>query len=314
MSPARWVEPLAPGARRPGRRLRLETDDGVGLRAALWTGAGRGRGLALFLPGRAEFLEKAAITATLLAERGFAVASLDWRGQGLSDRWAVPRAKGHVGDFAEYDRDLAALLAAPEVAAEGPPRLVVGHSMGGALAAQATAEGRLHAPLVLSAPMFGIRVAPIERRIARLLAHLAERGGRGDLWPPVPKAARPYPLSVPFEGNLLSGARDVWDWLGGILRAEPALGTGLPTLGWLLAAERAMRRLLRLGALGVPALQIIGSGERVVSAQAMAAAAARHGIATVTLPGARHEPLIESPELRARAWTAVDAFLADSGV
>jgi predicted alpha/beta hydrolase len=38
------------------------------------------------------------------AQRGFAVAILDWRGQGLSDR-ALPNArKGHIYDFSEYDR------------------------------------------------------------------------------------------------------------------------------------------------------------------------------------------------------------------
>ena len=43
-------------------------------------------------------------------KRGLSVVSLDWRGQGLSDRLVEPRLKGHVGDFAEFQRDLDTLL------------------------------------------------------------------------------------------------------------------------------------------------------------------------------------------------------------
>ena len=50
-------------------------------------------------PGRAEFIEKYFEVVRDARARGFAVAMLDWRGQGLSER-ALPNArKGHVHDF-----------------------------------------------------------------------------------------------------------------------------------------------------------------------------------------------------------------------
>ncbi|MEM0945386.1 MAG: alpha/beta hydrolase, partial [Pseudomonadota bacterium] len=91
---------LPPGARPWDRGFRVEAADGVGLRAALWQGGDRG--LAVLLSGRTEFMEKMALPATALVERGFSVASLDWRGQGLSDRLAEPAHMGHVARFSDY--------------------------------------------------------------------------------------------------------------------------------------------------------------------------------------------------------------------
>ncbi len=307
MSETRWVEPLAPGARRPARVFSLEAEGGVRLRAAIWEGTGRG--LAILCPGRAEYLEKAAITAAPLVARGFTVAGLDWRGQGRSERFAIPAQKGHVDDFDDYLADLSALLAAPELAREGPVRLVAAHSMGGAVAVLAAGRGLVEAPLVLSAPMFGISVAPVERRIAQVLGWIAHQGGRTDLWPPVPKAARPYPLYTRFEHNLLTHARDVWDWMCEVLERNPAIGIGLPTFGWLLAAERAMRRLSEQGPIGQPGVVILGSGERVVCPAALEAGCARFGFTLARVEGALHEPFIEAEAPRAAAWAAVDRFL-----
>ena len=46
-----------------------------------------------------------------LRGRGFAVATMDWRGQGGSERALRDDSrKGYVRDFAEYDQDLAAFM------------------------------------------------------------------------------------------------------------------------------------------------------------------------------------------------------------
>jgi lysophospholipase len=292
--------------------LRLTTADGVRLRGAVWEGAGRG--LALLLPGRTEFLEKVAITAAALAARGFDVASLDWRGQGLSERRARPQEKGHVGDFAEYLADLAALLRAPEVAALGLPKLVVGHSMGAAIALEARAAGLLpDAPTILSAPMLAIRLAGPARAALGASTALARRAGRLEAWPPVPAARRSYPLAARFEGNVLTGDRAVWNWLGAVLRAEPRLGLGLPTLGWMAAAEAAMARIAAMAPPQGPGLVLLGTEERVVDPAAAALGAERLRYRLARIEGARHEPLIEAPGPRAAAWAALDAFLDGAG-
>ncbi|MFX8715876.1 alpha/beta hydrolase, partial [Acinetobacter baumannii] len=79
-------------------------------RVARWSPAGaEARGTVCVLQGRAEFIEKYYETVRDLLVRGFAVATLDWRGQGGSERHRNSR-RGHVNEFDEYGLDLAAFL------------------------------------------------------------------------------------------------------------------------------------------------------------------------------------------------------------
>ena len=133
-----------------GRRPRV--------RAAVWPGGARG---AVFLcSGRTEYIEKYGRVIGELTARGFSVVTCDWRGQGLSDRALADPMKGHVGDFAEYQRDVEAVLASPEAAAVGPTRVMICHSMGGAIGLRALVDGRV-APeaVIFSAPMFGLTLS-----------------------------------------------------------------------------------------------------------------------------------------------------------
>lgn len=305
--------PPAPGAAAWDETLWLTACDGVRLRAALWHGGGRG--LALLLPGRTEFLEKAAIPAAALVTRGFSVAALDWRGQGRSDRLAAPPEKGHVADFRDYGRDLAALVAAPEVVDAGPPALVVAHSMGGAIALEALAEGGLpRVPLVLSAPMLAIAMNPVLRAATAAILAGARLLGRCEGWPPFGRPSVPYHRAAAFEGNMLTGDGAVYAWLSDASGADARLGLGMPSLAWIARAEEAMTRIGRMGPLPVPALCLVGSAERVVDRSAVHAGSARLGAECVEIDGGRHELLIEAAPVRTAAWAAIDAFIARQGL
>ena len=84
----------------------LKTPDGVSLRFARWAPPPGRKGTVCLFQGRAEFIEKYFETVRDLRARGFAVATLDWRGQGLSDRALRNSRKGYVRDFSRYDVDL----------------------------------------------------------------------------------------------------------------------------------------------------------------------------------------------------------------
>src|SRR3990170_1819001 len=64
----------------------LKTPDGISLRFARWAPPPGRKGTVCLFPGRAEFIEKYFETVRDLRARGFAVAALDWRGQGGSQR------------------------------------------------------------------------------------------------------------------------------------------------------------------------------------------------------------------------------------
>ena len=81
----------------------LRAPDGVALRFARWPAPPGRKGTVCLFHGRAEFIEKYFESVRELQARGFAVATLDWRGQGLSDRALADTHKGHVYDFDEYN-------------------------------------------------------------------------------------------------------------------------------------------------------------------------------------------------------------------
>jgi lysophospholipase len=293
--------------------LRLVAADGVALRAAAQpAGApdGRARGLVLLLPGRTEFLEKYAGVAAAFATRGFAVAGLDWRGQGGSARALRNPRKGHVGAFAEYLRDVDALTAA--TAAIGGPRVLVSHSMGGAVALRLLARGApACAAAVFSAPMWGLAqgraTAALGRALARAfpalgLAHAYAPGGSD-----TPHALRGY------ARNVLTSCAEAFAEIEAITRAHEAQALGGPTWGWVRAAYDEMAACATLP-LATPSLILAGARDAVVSPEPMRARARRGEARLVELAGARHEPFFETAATRARVWAEIDAFLAAVGV
>ena len=119
-------------------------EDGAGLRYARWPATrGPRRGTVVIAPGRGEFIEKYFEVVAELRRRGFAVAVMDWRGQGGSDRLLDHPRKGHVEDFAEYDRDLRQFMKEIVLPDCPPPYTALGHSMGGAILMRNAIRARL---------------------------------------------------------------------------------------------------------------------------------------------------------------------------
>ena len=94
-----------------------------------------------------------------MRSRGFAVATLDWRGQGLSQRALPDPRKGHVESFREYETDLEAFMREIVLPDCPPPIYALGHSMGASVLMRIAHRGyRWFDRMVLSAPL--IRLAP----------------------------------------------------------------------------------------------------------------------------------------------------------
>ena len=60
-------------------------------------------------------------------------ATLDWRGQGLSERLLDDPRKGHVTDFSEYELDLDVFMREVVLPDCPPPHFAIAHSMGGSV-------------------------------------------------------------------------------------------------------------------------------------------------------------------------------------
>lgn len=292
-----------------GRATWLTAADGVRLRAVLW-GRDAPGGTVLLFPGRTEAVEKYGRTAADLRARGLATAVIDWRGQGLSDRLHADAALGHVGRFADYQRDVAALLARVQAAGMPGPLFLVAHSMGGAIGLRALAEGLPVRAAAFSSPMWGIAIAPHMRPVAWTLSTLARPVGFGHVMAPG-QPAESYLIRAPFAGNTLTTDAAMWDYMRRQIAAEPRLGLGGPSLAWLNEALRETRRLARLPSPAVPVVTFLGQAEKIVVPAAIRARMARWpGGELVEIPGAEHEVLMETPARRTMILDRVAAHFA----
>lgn len=272
--------------------------DGVRLRLCLWPGE---RGTVLVLTGRAEFAERYGDAVTRLRGAGYAVALLDSRGQGASDRPLTDRRKGHMSDFRTYQKDLDAVLAHLDGAGWPAPRFLLAHSMGGMMGWRRLVEGDAFAAAVLVAPLLDLPLAPALRGALRL----ATGSGLSTAYAPG-QGPVPYPLRQPFLGNALTTDRTSYARHRGDLRAHPELALGGPTFGWIRAALTESAALRALPPPRQPVHLLVGRAEWVVDPKAIRRAADRlpNGQLTV-VEGARHGLLMEGPQPRGAVWSAI---------
>jgi lysophospholipase len=288
----------------------IATRDKWKLRAARWSCGAACAGTIAILPGRAEFIEKYFEVIGELLSRNFDVAILDWRGQGLSRRLAKNPRKGHIGDFRAFERDLDALVEQVLEPFCRPPWFALGHSMGGAIALAKARGSSPFARIVLTAPMidiYGLRL----RRCTRIFAKALVLLGQGRRFVPG-GGPNPY-MSASFEGNVLTSDSSRHARAAAIIEAAPELAIGDPTIGWINAAFRFMRRFEDVaypGRILTPILIIAAGADRVVDTAATENFASRLKAGKcLTLANARHEILMERDPLRELFWAAFDAFL-----
>lgn len=287
----------------------FRTADGVALRWAALSAPGAGTAC-LLVGGLAECIEKYFETMADLAARGFAVWCLDWRGQGGSQR---PRRYPTRPQWRNFDRDaddLAVFAAAhlPDAAR----RLLVAHSMGGAIALLALHRTpRLFAAAALSAPMLGIPTGTIPHAAARILAAGASWLGLGAAFAPGWGPWRYDPeiavRSLTTRDPVRAGIEQAW------FLARPDLRVDGPTYGWVHAALAVTARLRQpriLGAIATPLLIGCPGGDRFVDVAATVRAATLLPDATLMrFPDARHELFSEIDAVRT-AWLDAIADLA----
>lgn len=280
-----------------GRALWLTTADGVRIRAAIWHGAGD-RGTVFILPGRTEYVEKYGRTATDLATAGYATITVDWRGQGLSDRALADRMLGHVTDFAQFQADLDSLIAC--AAAQNLPRpwYLMPHSMGGCIGLRALMRGLPFRAAAFSAPMWGILMADGLRPFAHVFSQVSTRLGYHQTYAPGTNAAT-YVLTAPFADNTLTSDPAMWDYMRRQAQARPDLALGGPTWGWLKAALNECAALSRLPAPPCPTITALGRRERIIDTRPVHTRMARWPHGRLDLyDGAEHEVLMEKPAIR----------------
>lgn len=269
----------------------LRTADGIELHAQCWAvadGTPR-RGSVLLVHGLGEHSGRYAHVAEALNAIGLDVTAYDHRGHGRSGgpRGRLPHADALVDDLRQVFDALAT-----EDPAWAPPFLL-GHSMGGGIAARAATAGMVTPRgLILSSPALAATLSPVQRAMAAVARRL------------VPD--RPMANGLPID--VLSHDLEVV----AAYRADPAVHDRISArlFDAIVAAGVAARA--DAGRLHVPTLGLVAGRDRFVDAAGSRAffAALPKGVGTLHVyEDLYHEVLNEREPDRSRVLGDLRAWL-----
>lgn len=297
--------------------LEFETDDGIRVCYCVWAQAEPAPWVVIS-PGRVEAYVKYKEVALEWAAKGFSVAVIDHRGQGYSDRLIKHHDQGHVAHFNHYINDFAQFMAviAPRIGNESA--YLLGHSMGGAIAALYMAQhGQNTAPfpfkaLALSAPMTGIHTDPWPPSIGKILVQFgAWLNRKFGAKPGYFFGMKDY-KEMPFAENNLTSSEARYQFFSKLYQNEPRIRVGGPTWQWLSESLRAMALLPKVASrIEIPVLILQASADQIVTAESQQyffTFLKHEKNQLLPIAGAQHEILMETDRIRQPAIIAIQQF------
>ncbi|WP_380054165.1 alpha/beta hydrolase [Falsihalocynthiibacter sp. SS001] len=297
------------GAADPGETSWWVTSDDVRIRLGVWN-SDAPMGTVLLFPGRTEYIEKYAPTATFLDARGFATLVVDWRGQGLSDRDNHNPLVGHVATFEAFQHDVDTVMRAAAEMNLPKPYYLLGHSMGGCIGLRALMSGLDVKAASFTGPMWGINIPAHKRHAAWTVSALAHKFGRGKNLTPS-TSENTYVLAEPFNNNMLTTDKASFEWMRHQVMTHPDLALGGPSYSWLFQALRECKSLARLPSPHVPCLTFLGTDERIVVQEAVKTRMQKWPDGElIMVSGAEHEILMENPKTLEHVRDRLTEFFA----
>lgn len=272
------------------------------------------RGLVVFAPGRTETSEEYFEIARDYLKRNFAVAVLDWQGQGLSYRYGDDNTRHHsegfhadVDDFSQW---LSVLNA--KHGFQNLPKILVAHSMGGNITLRYMADHPdTFQCAVMVAPMLGIKMSAVLNIISSPALHLAQKMGWMNERAPgqLPWSETFYDTMKPFASSdtIRRDVQKFW------YLENPALRCGGVTYGWFGEAMNSIRILHQKDTaqkITTPTLFAIAGSEKVVSNKGIYTTVNHMpNVETIEFKGAQHKIIMECDLIRDRLLHAMDGFI-----
>jgi len=137
----------------------LVTRDGLALKQRRWRAVGRVRGTILIVHGLGEHGGRYQRLAMHLTNQGWNVAAYDLRGHGESEG-----RRGYIRSLEDHLDDLGLVMDAVRASRPGAPLILLGHSMGGQIAALMMARAYRPANgLILSSPALMVPMTAVQR-------------------------------------------------------------------------------------------------------------------------------------------------------
>ena len=296
-----------------GQAFYIKSFDGKKLRIALWN-INSDKGTIILQSGRTEFIEKYYEVIEGFILRGYCVAAMDWRGQGLSERTSKNIRLGHIDSFQEYDKDLIKTL---EMYHELCPKpwIGFGHSMGGCLMASNFVENeRSYKALILCAPMISIQIKPFLEALVKAAGFISTLGFKDLTFNKPNWDDEKGWLEEEFKGNFLTSDHYRFDRVYRLISKEPALGVKGLSLGWIYEAVKRTNKFKEKKwgtSIESPILLLNATQDRLVSPSGNVQILNRFKNSYIVDIDSRHEIFMESDSIRNQAWEKVDEFLAN---
>jgi lysophospholipase len=262
---------------------------------------------AVILPGRGDFLEKYTGLAAMLSMRGYAVYSLDWPGQGGSERLAQHPQAGHIDSYEDYVVVFEEFLEMYSLMSQ--PAVWISYSMGSLIALLTLAARRYSVDrLVLLSPMFGFPDNLPEPLVHTLAAATCWLGLARHF------AIGEQPTNVSswrFSRSQVSSDATSFEVFKTFLSHHPEYVFGGSTWGWVKASLEAFYavRRLELAQLHLPILHIAAQDEQTVSRKWAAYITGKlPNITSYTLPS-KHDLLLGGTAVTDRLFHYIDTFI-----
>lgn len=228
----------------------LPTADGLLLHLRLWEPMAASRGQVLIVHGLGEHSGRYEAVAVALKSHGWRVAAYDQRGHGESEgeRGVIPAADSLLADLALVIDRVHAEPDRPHT-----PLVLLGHSLGGLVAARFVAEGLAERPaawarrpdaLVLSSPALDAGLSPLQKLLAagalRLAPDLALGNGLDPHWISRDLGVVQAYLADPLVHNRISGRLASFIAEEGPMVVARAPAWRVPTLLMWAGADRCV--------------------------------------------------------------------------
>ena len=298
-----------------GQTIFRETLDGRRIRIAVWkTKKNENKGTVFFLSGHREFIEKYSETFSLFLQFGLNVATLDWRGWGLSERAFPLKPKiQHISSAAEYQLDLDTVIGFAKNEKLIEPWYLVAHSLGCLIGLRRLLlEPKCFHKYIFMSPLWGnVRFLP--KTIQRLLLRYEKQLKFLQLTRITnqnPKKYKPYSLTVDFKDNTLTSDQTQFKRLQTILKENTDLHSGTPTLGYLIAILKEIDELNKCQLPNRKILVLLAEKEQITDNHAVKNLTKNYEFIEVkTIEKAQHEILIEKEKIKGKAISLIYEFI-----
>lgn len=271
------------------------------------------KGTILLLQGMGGFIEYYHDVMESLAERGYDVLTLDWRGQGDSGRFTDQKSMLHIDNFESYVKDLKTFISLnPHLTR---PLIFMASSMGGNVALHYAHDYPKDMDAIVAlAPMIKINTTPYPYSVAEGLVKFIVSIGLGDQFV-FGYAPFSYDTCITDYNPAKNGDKKIYLRDCKLLKEQPHLAIGGPSFQWLYEAFKASEDFNNdayLKQIKVPFLMVSSQNDYLVNVDAQAKICKVLPNCRILMYQDSHHNILKDPvNILSRLYEAMEGFFTE---